>query len=450
MTEHILRTKVLDTSEWLALAYLAAPVVIFCSAFLITPLAIPGALVLSGLLVDAGRRTRWSARTDASSVLIALASLAWIVLAGATPFTGQASDWLKTYALLNALHDSAWPAVYEGQYLRSNLAFFIVPSLVVGAARDAAISLIVLCGVWLGLRLLTKDRTLKETMIITTTLIFFSGLDYIATIVWRADPVDRWHFEWWAGFGTISSPTTMLSWSPQHFIPTLIGLAFCLRTASVRHDGLLIVSLLLWSPLTALGLMPFFIARWLAADLKDVLAITNLVAIPLALIIAHYLQQDSGQLPKGFIFGHPRFSWGRLLTSYLFEWGILAIAIWHAGTRHIRWMLLCIGCLVLVPLYYLGAANDFMMRCTAPAIIGLALIAAETLADAPLARTVPLLVILTLGSSTPIGEFGRTARSHRIKERNTLSIATLPPWMLPQYLSRRPIVIRQNSALTPP
>lgn len=102
-----------------------------------------------------------------------------------------------------------------------------------------------------------------------------------------------------------------------------------------------------------------------------------------------------------------------------------------------------VATLMLLPFFAFGNANDFMMRTTAPAVIVLAALCAQAISVRPLERCIPLIICLTLGSVTLLGEMGRTLRSPRLPDFSKITIEEAAPDSYgPQYLSSKPWVIR--------
>ena len=435
--------------ELAAILYLSIPLLVFCVSFLAVPLAVICTAAIAFVLYRVIRQTELRGAPVLSDLVLVFIAAAWTVAAGVTTIGYQTFDWPKHYAIFDALN-GRWPVVREsGLYLRYSLGFYLVPSLfskVVGL--PVAIATWSCLGLWIAFRLaLPGSRPpVKQALLVATTLIFFSGLDYIGNALLDARLLAPWHLEWWPQFGQISSISTTLAWAPQHAVPTLIvGALYFRNMKSVRADGLIFTSLLFWSPLTAIGMLPFIAWRCFNNFGVLVRSADCMLIAPVSLVIALYLTKDSASLPSYPVWNSSLFTFNRLLLVYILDWGLIVAALIYAGRRWNDPMLVAaVVCLTVFPLYWFGGANDFMMRTTAPAVVILAAMCAQTMWEAPLARSLPLIMILTLGATTAIGELTRVVSQPAVAGYINWNIErAAPDAYAAQYLSQRPAVIRR-------
>jgi len=260
--------------------------------------------------------------------------------------------------------------------------------------------------------------------------VLFSGFDIIGNII-NTGPrfLANWniaqHLEWWAGRYQYSSMTTQLFWVPNHALGGWLMVGLILRhprfSALDAMLPLLVVAAALWSPLSALGVVPFVLWRaWqrLIGERRWRLLHPRvwLPALCVGVIVASYLVLDPGGIAKGVSTG----TGGALDTVFdllnqtqffLLEAGFIGFAIlWICPTREVVHALLV---LALLPLAYLGPANDLVMRGSIPALAVLALGACVALSkqgeDATLLRKkLVLLFLLAVGAVTPLQEFARS------------------------------------------
>ncbi len=280
----------LDTLDRLAIGYVALPLVIFLAGWLVWWAALL-LLACTGYALRALLAPMPSSLPGPGSrppitrlqLLVAVsAGCAWTVCAGAGHLLYANADWFVRDAVLHDLVVSPWPVGYgtlEGQQtvLRAPVAFYL-PAALVGKwggllAADAAM------GVWtaLGTSLfllqvlsLIPSRG-KLVVMAVAVVVLFSGFDILGNIL-NGGPrfLQHWniakHLEWWAGSYQYSSMTTQLFWVPNHALASwlLIGL-MSRNTRCSAADAMLPILLAaaaLWSPLSAVGLVPF--ALWKA------------------------------------------------------------------------------------------------------------------------------------------------------------------------------------------
>ena len=111
---------------------------------------------------------------------------------------------------------------------------------------------------------LTPSRA-GVALAVAAVIVLFSGLDVIGDL-WRAPHfAAHWditrHLEWWAGRYQYSSMTTQLFWVPNHALGGWLTIGLLLRgERDTPLDSMLpmiVVAVALWSPLAALGAVPF-------------------------------------------------------------------------------------------------------------------------------------------------------------------------------------------------
>jgi hypothetical protein len=427
----------------MAIAYLALPLFIFLIGWLESAVAVAlvacAAYSLRPLIVA---RSRAAPRLLVTPLQISVAvtvACAWSILGGADHIFFANADWHVRDAVLHDLVVSRWPVGYglvEGleSLLRAPLAYYL-PAAVVGklAGLSAAHTFM---GLWtaLGASLfllqvlsLTPSR-LGVALAVCGIVVSFSGLDIVGSLLndgprFRSDWNITTHLEWWAGRYQYSSMTTQLFWVPNHALGgwLLIGLLY--RTAdNAAFDTVLpmcVVALALWSPLTAVGILPFVGWRLVRAAMDGRLwnLLRPAVWVPACLvgfIIGGYLVLDAGRVPKGLsMAGHARDMALDLLQHvqfFVLEAGFVGAAILWIRRSPDVWI--AVATLALLPLVYLGGGNDFVMRASIPSLAVLAISACLVLfdaapADRTLRKTLVLGALLVVGAMTPVAEFAR-------------------------------------------
>jgi hypothetical protein len=181
---------------------------------------------------------------------------------------------------------------------------------------------------------------------------------------------------------------------------------------------IVVVAAALWSPLTALGLVPFVLWRvaadsWRERSWRWVNPMVWAPATAIGLVISAYLVLDPGRLPKGVAVGRQDDLLMDLLQQaqfFLLEAGIIgaAILVLHRSSQ----VALALAILALLPLVYLGPANDLVMRASIPSLalltIASCLALIEPAADKKRFRYKAVLAgLLVIGAVTPVEEIAR-------------------------------------------
>ncbi|WP_374349207.1 hypothetical protein [Thermomonas sp.] len=398
--------------------YLLLPVFLFCLWFT-TPFAIT-LLVLS----SCGAYWALSGGSKASIgipwpwlVAICAISLAWTAISGVGHYFYANTDWIIRDATLHDLVISAWPPTYidtDGStlILRAPTAYYL-PSAVIGkmlgpGAANTSIFLWTTLGVALFLSSacrLFETRTQRIACILI--LLLFGGLDLVG-YTWRAGrlPAPGEMIEWWLQIIQYPSNTYLLAWVPNHALPAWLGISLILRhwrlPSLAKVTPLLAAAIPLWSPLTAMGLFPFFLfgLAW-RRDFKTLFSPRTCLPFFLPLLaIASYSGMDAGTIKHGWLI-RAFDSNAAFLRFYvvfcLLEFGILALLL----SRLIRFDLplrIAVAVLCLLPIYVYGPYNDLAMRGCIPALTILALACVTPITDQKrsLWQTL-LLIVLAIG-----------------------------------------------------
>jgi hypothetical protein len=433
----------LDALDRLAIGYLALPLVLFLGGWLRLWVALPLlACAAYSLRCLVGAGSGGPLRFAASPLQIAVAvsvACAWTLLGGADHVFFANADWHVRDAVLHDLVVSPWPVGYgplQGleSLLRAPVAFYL-PAALVGKIAGLPAAYVAM-GLWtvLGTSLfliqvlsLTPPR-LGVAVAVTAVIVFFSGLDIIGNLLndgprFRSDWNITTHLEWWAGKYQYSSMTTQLFWVPNHALGgwLLIGL-FYRNPDNTAFDATLpicVVALALWSPLTALGILPFVLWKLVRAALDARLGrlihpARWLPACAVGLVVAGYLVLDTGGVPKGVAVGATAADVAMDLAQqtqfFLLEAGFVGAAIfWIRRSAEVA---LALVVLALLPFVYLGGGNDLVMRASIPSLAVLAIGAGRALWDSPatarpLRKALVLGGLLAVGAITPVAEFAR-------------------------------------------
>ena len=411
----------LSLLDGLICLYLVLPLLLFCAWFK-WPVAIGLGLLtcygfvhaLRGLQL---RRIDLSRRTIA---LLALVALAWTALAGVGHFFYANVDWVIRDAVLRDLVATPWPPLYDAgaggaapQILRAPVGFYLpvaaAGSLLGLRCADVLLYLWTALGfalvLWAAATLFTTRR---ERVLCVLAMLLFGGLDLIGFPLLRGTlPALGQHIEWWASFAQYSSNSTLLFWVPNHALPAWLGVLLALRhwrTPELARMALMLAAAIaLWSPLSAAGLVPFFLAglNW-RRDLGAVLAIrAGLPFLALAALVARYITLDTQAIASGWsmdVFPNAQLFWRYYGTFCMLEFGFIALLL-----AWLRAFDLQVGVAVLVlvalPFYHFGGGNDLVMRSSIPALAVLAMATVRPLASSDRTPARVLLgLVLTIGA----------------------------------------------------
>jgi hypothetical protein len=428
-----------------AVAYLTLPLAIFLVGWFEWWVAGPliACLVLSlrpllGMATSAPAGKRLPVTALQITVAV-VAGCAWTVLGGADNVLFANFDWHIRDAVLHDLVASPWPVGYglldgEESILRAPVAFY-VPAALVGKALGLAAAHVAM-GLWTAmgatlflLQVLSLTPSAWGTaLLVIVVVILFSGLDIVGSLLadgprFRSDWNITTYLELWAGHYQYPSMTTQLFWVPNHALGGWLSIGLlCRHPRSDRLNRLLpviVVAVALWSPLTALGLVPFVLLRVVGDSVRErswllVLPQVWAPAVAIGLLISAYLVLDTGGIPKHWALGgNDRSFFGDLLGQavfFLLEAGLIGgVVLDLRGSRQVA---LALVILALLPVAYLGPGNDLVMRASIPSLavlaIGasLALVEPASESDSGLKKVV-LAGLLLVGAVTPIAEIAR-------------------------------------------
>ncbi|GJD63094.1 hypothetical protein [Methylobacterium frigidaeris] len=438
----------------IVLVLAAAPNLLFLATHLASaPLAAGTVALLSAALLLVLRdlaRTR--APIDGPLLTAALAAgIGLCLLGGQTHLFFANDDWLIRDAVLRDLVAEPWPVGYlyagDPTMLRAPLGLYLLPAAIgkvaglYGAhgALLAQNALLFGCLFYGFARLAPSHR---QGLALLAVFVAFSGWDVVGAWKLGGPTTPGIHLEQWLGNLQFSSHVTQLFWVPNHAASGWIFVgAYCLwRASALRASSLAVVFGLcvFWSPLSAIGALPFLIVALLVDRAAGRLTPGAVATVGLAglglLPVAIYLGADAGRVPHGFqdMTGEFASRYVLFLTIEI----VPALVVLGLGPGSIlgadRWTRretgLVLGLLLLAPLYRLGGA-DFVMRASIPALALMAL-RVGTAVPRLHGRSAALAVaILGIGAVTPLYEVTRAmvVPAFSISACNLLAAARTPP-----------------------
>jgi hypothetical protein len=441
----------LELLDRIVIAYLVLPLVIFLAGWLrvwaAVPLLLCVAYALRPLLAALSAAAKFPITPLQLTVAVA-AGCGWTVFGGTGHFLYANFDWHLRDAVLHDLVASPWPVGYglldgKESLLRAPVAFYL-PAAIIGKwagllAAHYAMAVWTAIGASLFLLqvLSLVPSRLSVALPVVAVIVLFSGFDILGSLLNVPRFVFLWdsarHLEWWAGSYQYSSMTTQMFWVPNHALGgwLLIGMLFRDRLGrgpcAVSILPVLVVAIALWSPLAAIGLVPFVIWKVIASATRDGYASVLdprvwAPALPVGLVVAAYLTLDAGAIHRsleigasGLAFDDLAMDFLRLAQFFLLEAGILGIAI--LAIRRSSQTVLALIVLALLPMVNFGPGNDLVMRSSIPALTVLAIAASLALfGDAPSNATrkkkIMLGCLLAIGAVTPFTEFARAVELH--------------------------------------
>jgi hypothetical protein len=372
--------------------------------------------------------------------IAAAAGICWTIFGGTGHFLFANPDWHIRDAVLHDLVSSPWPVGYgvlDGHetLLRAPIAYYL-PAAIIGKLAGLRVAHLAMA-LWtaigatiflLQVLSLTPSRA-AIAGIVVAVVVFFSGFDIIGCLLnyggrFRANWNIAMHLEWWAGDYQYSSMTTQLFWVPNHALGGWLTIGLLLRdgrgTALELMLPIIVVAATLWSPLTALGVVPFVLwkvgASWALqrtpSFLNPKLWAPSLIV---GLVVAAYLILDAHGIPKGLTLNAQAAvgTTNNLLRQaqfFMLEAGFIGFAI--LAIRPSSQVVLALFILALLPLAYFGPGNDLVMRASIPSLAVLAIGSCLALCQKSLNGSMSkkkwlLACLLIIGAVTPVQEFAR-------------------------------------------
>lgn len=428
-----------DTLTILALAYIALPNFCFLLGWLKLPYGIAaGLLLLISLWQFASHQVVWrTGHSKSALTLIVAVACAWCIFGGAGHFTYANPDWATRDAVYADLIYTPWPLAYgevDGAPLimRSAIGYFLPPAALTHflgiQTADWILYLWTSLGTSIFLLLLPfPQRAGIKLGIALLLLIFFSGMDFLGTVLRNGDlPIFPLRLEWWVPF-SYTSLSGQLFWAPNHTLPIWITTALFYRhwaSADLPRITLLLLPMLcLWTPFAIIGILPFLAlasARWLKLRTPlDISATHWITAVGLTLLLVRLMTIGIDQIPalpsklNSPMHVHDTTQYAAdYILFVLMEFGILALVLWRQGPQEPGLFLIAVVMLLLLPLYQFGPSNDSLLRLSVPPLLVLFTTSMTVMSKWLETRQAPplgiaLIGILMVGANTPLNEIVR-------------------------------------------
>lgn len=378
-------------AESTAYIYISLPFVVFLLGWLVQPLGAGCAALylwaswrfVQGRPADRTPGIPWPVVIGAATI-----ALGWASMGGAGHFFyANPFDWGPRYALARDLVVAPWPVSYlqgaDTLLLRAPLGYYLVPSLLAKMVGLEHVDLLLFAWTALGVMIFFVVAFPRagfwRLMLAMGAFILAGGCDVLgyAEDYW-ALPVAGEHIEWWARSWQYSSNTTLLFWVPNHALAAWIATALVLRHANDgevlgRGMPLLLAPLALWSPLSAVGILPIMCVaigrRWFDREFCSVMARVLPICLASGLPVVLYLTHGIATIPGtsiGLRGGADSDYLSRMIWFLMVEIGLPAALL--VASRPNALHIASIGFLLVLPLVGFGGGNDLVMRGSIPAL----------------------------------------------------------------------------------
>ncbi|MCE6989605.1 hypothetical protein [Dyadobacter sp. CY323] len=338
-------------------------------------------------------------------LIIALLTFAWLLFSSIGGVGYPNFDSGIRSSLLWHLTRDDWPVWFSPEYMGAEFGYesdkpyvyyfaYYLPAAVAGKLSGWAEANIVLffysyLGVLLAVLLVYFNKTtsgVRSAFFLVAGISLFGGMDYLANFVFDFT-MDR--SEMWLKPFFYFSNTRNLFWSPQHCLPTWIMIGLLLNRKSmhpvlIRCFPLVVCSLVLWSPLCLLGLIPFLVPV-LVEQRSEYLrfSLLNITSCLILLILSSFILSNDFSFPVAFSQTLiPDFWWtyARFLTIELLVGTLLISAGFRNFDRMEKQICIIAGCsLVLIPFLILGTWNDWCIKVSMPSLFVMSVLIASSL-----------------------------------------------------------------------
>ena len=392
-------------------------------------------------------------------ICIIIFVLIWVYFSGIGKYVFQNTDHGARNTIFNILVQYDWPVInYElypenEAYGPTSLIYYIgfwMPAALVGKifGINAGYGFQVFWAV-IGILLFyyfVCAKMKKITLWPLAVFVFFSGLDIVGHFLIGTNLFtleNDLHLEWWVGVYQYSSITTQLFWVFNQAIPAWLCtimilsqkdnrsrvyiVACCMLQATFPFVGLL--SLILFLAITRLydiiknssGERKAQVLYWF----KEIFTFENVIGGGIIGILSfgYLIGNLSGThiMQESTIGPNMNNSLFKYIVFILLEVGVYFFALYKYNKKN-RLYYFMIICLLIIPPIKVGSSSDFCMRVSIPFLIILYLLMIEALKKAYEKKNkgilIGLLILLVIGSATPIHEFTRTVKNTFISINN--------------------------------
>lgn len=436
----------------LSLVYLSIPLLLFLSSWIKLAISVPLILLLLYSLIQTYRNAEplqlESLQFKGKIVIILSVLLLWVVLSGIGGLVWQNRwDHMFRNALFRDLVRYDWPVIDTGygpeRILCYNLGFWL-PSALIGKVFGLQVGYIAqLIWAFAGIVLafyLVCEQIRNVRISIAIIFILFSGLDIILFLIGKVhshslktalfDLLRGSHLELKLYQFSSSSNTTLLFWVYNQAIAFWITFTLLLRQKNNKSRLFVFMLMLLYAPFPAIGSLPLLIYQFFQksnfithagsssfdAFLRNTLTIPNIAGfIVCALLSLFYMSNiATGSLGTIAITKDSIIEFSLYIATEFLVYLVIIVLYRKADTTY--WILM--GTMALFSFISLGNNYDFGWRTCIPATFYTMLLITKIIVNPAPAPTLRfkrlkaiLLILLVLGSITPIMEVLRTVEN---------------------------------------
>ncbi len=373
--------------------YLALPVVLFFSFWLLAPYNILFSIMTLGVClkysVDLSQSETKTLVNYRYLILTLCISLLFAILSGAGGFVWQKHDWTKHNVVLNDLINYQWPVYYgPSAYVKdTTLVYYVayyLPSALIGKlfgwrAGELGLFFQTFMGLFIFAQLIGESIRYTAKKFILYFLL--SGADILGFLVFHNQYTNMLSLEYYASSLQFSAVMTQLMWVPQHALAGWVAVMLAYKDYQegtlLRTLPLYVAITFLWSPFVSLGLALAFGPLVFSFNIKQYAHWYMIAGASISGMILLYFQSQMQGLSNGielyvfsttYIFENLGMMFGFLIFDlyiFLILFVLVKDKIQKSEAKLIGWLFFS---LVLIAQIKYGIASDFVMRVSIPAL----------------------------------------------------------------------------------
>lgn len=406
-------------------------------------------------------------------LVVFFVSFLWAYYAGIGAFSFQNFDHSYRNEIYELLADRNWPVVVE-RY-NSMMTYYIgfwMPSALIAKINGEFIlgyfaQLIwATFGIFLFFYYLLASLK-KKALWVIFLFIFFSGMDIVGLYFFNKAQYATYffssHIDIWAIPHILSAMTSLLFWVFNQALPAWIFTLLLFIQKNNKNIIFLLICLLLFSTLPAIGSIPFVLYFCLKngeEDFRKVLTLEHikrafcsmfsfanisavfiLFPVLFAYFSQHYTFPTAGltyEAQTTIVHSSSGFSLDiskiiEYIRFFMLEVGVFIFCLFFYQKRE-PLLYIVFFTLISVSFFKIGFGLDFEMRASIPALVFLFYLIVKTIQECDLSKhkiiVAILFISLAIGTVTPINEFGRIYKHYKWNENPRpmkIDLTNVPP-----------------------
>jgi len=354
----------------------------------------------------------------------------WCIFSGIGHLYYQSHDWHIRNAVFRDLINFSFPVLYDNDSTLIYYFQYFLPAAIFGKIIGLTglnqeivfrlAHLFHLFWVVLGIVLvflnignfLKREDVLKHSIVLFLMFVFFSGMD----ILLPGNTFEQFHIEWhWQW--QFSSNTTLMFWvHNQVVVPWLCTILLINNVQKIEKFGLIILPCMCCGPFPFIGLVIYVIAFLLQGLIekikekevilffKKIFSLENILSFVFMVILYFFYETNSSLTNNNIVFDGINL---KLIYFFVAEVGVLFLLLTKDNCKN-NLFYITLFSLILLPMFWFGYAPDICMRASIPGLFVLFCLTAKTLFKAKGFIRIFIMVVLLLGSITPLIEFYRS------------------------------------------